>query len=316
MVAFLMIKLEDIEEITESFPMDGWDDINPREDRAGVYYDPDGKQHVIHLNDPEVIRIADEQKVDAVFQFDTPLAKSILANGVRNFEDLMLYSGLGHPGPMQCIPEAVANRDDPTGSWKKKLYDLHPIFLEVLEPTYGVICYQEQLQALWQRVAGFTAPEAQDARKSIAKKWVEKLKPIREKWITGATHLIGEEEANNWWNKMQTFGRYAFNRCLGKDTLLTDTNTGLTQTVEQWYYYKNSEYPKFRSYDNGTIIEDSCINIHENGEMDVFEIEFEDGTKETVTLDHKYLCMDNQYHEVREIIERGLDVTRIRTNSQ
>ncbi len=304
-----MIKLEDIEEITVSFPMDGWDENNPEEDRAGYYYDPEGNKHPIQLNDPEAIRAADEQKVDAVFQFDTQLAKSILANGVRNFEDLMLFNGLGHPGPMQSIPEAVANRDDPTQSWKKKLYDLHPIFLEVLEPTYGVICYQEQLQSLWQRIAGFTAPEAQEARKAVAKKWQAKLKPIKNKWIIGATPLIGEEEATKWWEKMETFGRYAFNRCLGKDTLLIDNRTDITKTVEQWYYCTDKPY--LLSY-NKKILEDKCVNIHQNGEMDVFEIEFEDGTKEIVTLDHKFLCMDNEYHEVREIIKQGLGVTKVR----
>lgn len=189
--------------------MSGWDDINPTLNRAGHYYDSDGNKHYVDLNDNDVLRLANDQKTDGVFQFDTDLAKSILANGVRNFEDLMLFNAMGHPGPMASIPEAVENREDSSKSWKKKL---HPDILTVLEDTYGVIVYQEQLQAIWQIVGGFTAPQAQEARKAVAKKWVHKLKPIREQWIVGASRVLGIKEAEMWWTKMETFGRYAFNR--------------------------------------------------------------------------------------------------------
>jgi DNA polymerase III alpha subunit len=193
----------------EVLSMSGWEDINPKENRAGHFFDRHGNKHYIDLNDEAVLDLANELKTDAIFQFDTDLAKSILANGVRNFEDLMLFNAMGHPGPMASIPEAVENRDDLTGSWKHKL----PVeILPILEDTYGVICYQEQLQSIWQRVAGFTAPEAQEARKAVAKKWVHKLKPIKDKWIEGASRSLGKREAIDWWSKMETFGRYAFNR--------------------------------------------------------------------------------------------------------
>lgn len=189
--------------------MSGWDDIDPLKRRAGHYFDGSGKKHYIHLDDMYALKLANEQKTDGVFQFDTDLAKSILANGVRSFEDLMLFNAMGHPGPMASIPEAVKNRDDARESWKKRL---HPLILEVLQDTYGVIVYQEQLQAIWQRVAGFTAPEAQEARKAVAKKWKHKLKPIEAKWVKGAERLLGRQEAIDWWTKMETFGRYAFNK--------------------------------------------------------------------------------------------------------
>ena len=189
--------------------MSGWDDINPALNRAGHFFDGNGDKQYIELNDEHVLILANAQKTDGIFQFDTDLAKSILQNGVRNFEDLMLFNAMGHPGPMASIPEAVANRDDHIGNWKNKL---HPDILEVLKDTYGVIVYQEQLQAIWQRVAGFTAPEAQEARKAVSKKWTHKLKPIREKWIRGASRILGVRESEQWWTKMETFGRYAFNR--------------------------------------------------------------------------------------------------------
>ncbi len=191
--------------------MSGWDDIDPSKRQAGHFFDEHNIKHKIDLDDPFALRLANEQKTDGVFQFDTDLAKSILSNGVRSFEDLLLFNAMGHPGPMQSIPEAVKNRDDDRGTWRKRLEDIHPILLEILGSTYGTLVWQEQLAAIWQRLGGFTSPEAQEARKAVAKKWVHKLRPIGEKWLTGAAPNIGRQNAEMLWEKMVTFGRYAFN---------------------------------------------------------------------------------------------------------
>jgi len=194
--------------------MTGWDDIDPSENRAGHFFDENGVKHDISLNDKFALSLADEQKTDGVFQFDTDLAKSILANGVTNFNDLLFYNAAGHPGPMASIPEAVDNRDNDTG-WRKKLKNIHPQLLEILDDTYGIILWQEQLAAIWQNLGGFTAPEAQDARKAVAKKWAHKLRGIEAKWILGASKSIGSDNAKDLWQKMVSFGRYAFNRSHG-----------------------------------------------------------------------------------------------------
>lgn len=195
--------------------MDGWDENDPTKNQAGYYYDGNIEKQIICLNDMHALKLANEQKTDAVFQFDTDLAKSILANGVRSFEDLLFYNAAGHPGPMASIPEAVANRDDKSKKWQKNLSNIHERLFKILEDTYGIILWQEQLAAIWQELAGFAAPEAQEARKAVAKKWTHKLKYIGEKWVKGATKTIGEQNAKAQWEKMVTFGRYAFNKSHG-----------------------------------------------------------------------------------------------------
>lgn len=193
--------------------MTGWDDINPEDDRAGHYFDKNGNKTKIELNDKKALRLASESKTDAVFQFDTDLAKRTLKHGVKSFNDLVVLMAMGHPGPMDSIPDYVKRRDDPKQSWKKQE---HPKIVELLEKTYGVICFQEQLASLWQNIADFTATEAQEARKAVAKKWQDKLKPVRQKWIDGASKLLGVEVATMWWDeRMAPFGRYAFNMSHG-----------------------------------------------------------------------------------------------------
>lgn len=282
--------------------MAGWDDIDPEKRIIGHYFTVDNEQVYIDMDDPLVMHMASEGYTDAVFQFDTDLAKRILSNGVSTFNDLMIFNAMGHPGPMAMIPDYVERRADPNGSWRT---DEDPRITEILGETFNTIVYQEQLQTMWQRLANFTAPEAQEGRKAVAKKWKDKLKPIEEKWMRGATAIIGAKAAKEWWDKQVTFGRYAFNRCLDKDTLLIDTTTGQTKTVGDWHKQPPTT---LQSYINDTIESDECVAIHDTGMQEVFEVMFDNGQVEHVTINHKFLCADGHYHTVAEIYEQGLEI--------
>ena len=307
---------QEIEGYGGCYELSGLDEVNPEENCCGKFYGPDGTEYIIKYDDKHTFDIFNNQMTDTVFQFDTSLAKRILSDasvgdGINNHEILTLLNAMGHPGPMQSIPEAIANRDDPSQNWRKKLKDIHPIMEEILSPTLGVCVYQEQLTALWQRLAFFTATEAQMSRKDIAKKRVDKLSKIKEKWIRGASKTLGESYATSYWDVLETFGRYAFNRCLGKDTLLTCQISGLTKTIEEWH--DSNQKPHLKSYNTDTdaIFIDECVDIHYSGDLEVFEITFDNGKTELVTMGHKFLCNDGKYHEVREIIDKGLDIFEI-----
>jgi DNA polymerase III alpha subunit len=187
--------------------LQGWDESDQIDKIAGYYW-KDGIKTAISLDDAAALKLANDTLTDSIFQFDTDLAKRTLSNGVKSFHDLLIFNAMGHPGPMQSIPDYVKNRDDASNSWAK---GEHEDIVKILEPTSGVIVFQEQLTSIWQSIAGFTGPESQDARKAVAKKWKEKLKPVREHWITGASAKIGNSKALEYWDKMETFGRYAFN---------------------------------------------------------------------------------------------------------
>ena len=70
-----MINFEDIESIEEINDISGWDDIDPELDKAGHFYDPEGNKHYISLNDKHALELANKQKTDGIFQFDTTIAK-------------------------------------------------------------------------------------------------------------------------------------------------------------------------------------------------------------------------------------------------
>lgn len=204
-----------------------WSSCDPRceEPYAGYQIFPDGTKEPILFNDPKAIKLADEIRTDGVFQFDTPIAKGVLANGVKNFHDLVAYTAMARPGPMECIPEYVSRRDDPMQLWKKKE---DPRVTELLEKTFGIICYQEQLTAFWTKFGGLTVPEAEKARKAVAKKKKEEVIKLGPRIVKAMIQNGFEDDpkprneqgiyegaksnsAQGWFNKMVSFGRYCFN---------------------------------------------------------------------------------------------------------
>lgn len=188
-----------------------WSDMDPLADPPRIGYErmSDGTKKVILLNDPEALKMCNDLRTDSVFQIETDIQKGIISDGgVKSFWDLVVYNALGRPGPMDMIPEYIKRRDDKDQNWRKNIDER---ITKILAPTYNVIVYQEQLTAIWMAIAGFTVPEAEAARKVIAKKWAEKLPKVEQQWKQGATKSIGAKEADEWWEKMVTFGRYAFN---------------------------------------------------------------------------------------------------------
>lgn len=187
-----------------------FDDMDPKDDRAGWLVKGDGTKEKILFNDPLALQKADEIKLESIFQFDTDFAKSIVEKGgVRSFTDLLIYTSLGRPGPLPMIDVYIRNRDDPEESWKQ---ELHPKMLEILDETKGILTYQEQLLRIWVEICGFTMPEAEAAQKAVKKKKADILNEIEPRVIGGAAPIIGEDAAKDLWQKMISFGRYCFNK--------------------------------------------------------------------------------------------------------
>lgn len=185
-----------------------WEGMNPETKCMGFYYDENGEKVTIKMDDGDAIKMADDLRVETIFQFETDVQRGVLTSHVKSFDDLRIFNAMGHPGPIAMIPEYVRRRDDISQSWRE---GENPEMAELLASTHGIIIYQEQLQAVWQRFAGFTAPEAEAARKAVAKKKADKLKPVKEQWLKEASKTLGKRAAEEWWERMETFGRYAFN---------------------------------------------------------------------------------------------------------
>ncbi|MGH2820473.1 MAG: DNA polymerase III subunit alpha, partial [Actinomycetota bacterium] len=124
------------------------------------------------------------------------------------FEQIMALIALYRPGPMEQIPAYIERKNDPS-----KITYLHPLLEDVTSETYGVLVYQEQIVLLLQKLAGYTAGQADIVRKAIGKKNRDIMASEEPRFIEGCrSSNLTEEEARRLWTLIQPFADYSFNR--------------------------------------------------------------------------------------------------------
>jgi len=165
--------------------------------------------HKIKLDDPKIFELLSSGFTVGLFQLESAGMKDALVNMKPNkFEDIIALVALYRPGPMANIP--VYNK---CKHGEKEPDYLHPKIKKILEPTYGVIIYQEQVMQIAQILSGFTAGEADILRKAMGKKKSAILEKQKEKFINGAVENgITKETAIFIFRKIEPFAQYGFNK--------------------------------------------------------------------------------------------------------
>lgn len=161
-------------------------------------------------NDEKALAMANEADLQCIFQFDSEgIRKLVKSGGVTSFEDLVAYTALYRPGPLNMkMHERYIERKK--GNEK---YVLHPLLQPILGKTYGVLCYQEQIMKLLNIVGEIPLMDCEIVRKAISKKKVELFQKYKDMFITnGQKNLqINEDEANSLWQQVAAFSEYGFN---------------------------------------------------------------------------------------------------------
>ena len=160
------------------------------------------------LDDKKTFELLQEGITTSVFQLESGGMKRNLKDlKPTQFEDIVAMVALYRPGPMEFIPEFVARKHG-----LKEVEYLHPKLEPILDNTYGICIYQEQLMRIAQDLAGFTLPEADVLRKAVGKKIKELLDEQKEKMINGMINNgIAETTAKQIWQTIEPFARYGFN---------------------------------------------------------------------------------------------------------
>ncbi|HBD98145.1 MAG TPA: DNA polymerase III subunit alpha, partial [Gemmatimonadetes bacterium] len=165
----------------------------------------------IPLDDPAVYKMLARGGNSGVFQFESNLANAKLrAMKCDRFEDLVATNALIRPGPLDSgMTDVFIDRK----VGRKEVTYPHPDLETVLEPTYGVIVYQEQVMRIASELAGFTLGEADVLRKAVGKKIAELIKEELGKFVERAVERGVEKRiALELSSQIETFGRYGFNR--------------------------------------------------------------------------------------------------------
>ena len=172
-------------------------------------------------DDPDVFKMIASGNTTAVFQIESGGFQKFMKDLKPTcLEDIVAGVSLYRPGPMDTIPDFVHNKHNP-----EDVTYVDPRLEPVLNYTYGVIVYQEQVMKIVQVLAGYTLSRADAVRKMMGKKKLKDLQKEREVFVNGCPSILGKpavdgcvkngvpaEVANALWDKMEKFGSYAFNK--------------------------------------------------------------------------------------------------------
>jgi len=165
----------------------------------------------IPLDDPDVYRLFQEGRTKGVFQFESGGMVDLLRKArPTQFEDLAALNALYRPGALDAGMVDVYVKCK-SGTQKPKY--LVPVMKEILEETYGIIVYQEQVMQIAQRVANYSLGQADLLRKAMGKKDAAVMAAERGKFVDGASgNGYDKKKANEIFDYIEPFARYGFNK--------------------------------------------------------------------------------------------------------
>ena len=173
--------------------------------RWGVEFDIEK----IPIDDKETYELYSRGDTTSVFQFESPGMKEWLIKlQPTRFEDLIAMNALYRPGPMDYIPDFVERKQ----GRQPILYDL-PEMEDILQDTYGITVYQEQVMLLSRKLANFTRGQADTLRKAMGKKIIDLLNSLKDLFLEGGQkNGHPKETLEKIWANWEKFAAYAFNK--------------------------------------------------------------------------------------------------------
>jgi len=177
--------------------------------------DPDANIDIteIPMQDSKTFELLRACKTRAVFQLESRgMSDLVKRMQPDHFDDLVALVALFRPGPLQSgmVDDFISRKQDLS---KREIDYLHPDLKPVLESTYGVILYQEQVMQIAQVLAGYTLGGADLLRRAMGKKKPEEMAKQREVFVGGATERgVAKFTATRIFDLMEKFAGYGFNK--------------------------------------------------------------------------------------------------------
>ena len=163
----------------------------------------------IPINDKKVYELFAKADTVGIFQFESNGLKNFLSRLKPTcFDDLVMALAIYRPGPMQYIDSYIRRKH---GSEKVIIPDESLRY--ILEPTYGILVYQEQIMEILKCMAKFSYAEADIIRRAISKKKISEIVSIKEKFITNSIkNGYSEDVANTVYEWIVKFAGFGFNK--------------------------------------------------------------------------------------------------------
>ena len=163
----------------------------------------------IPLDDKKTIELFKKVNTDGIFQFESNGMKNVLKKfNVSSFDDLVAIIALFRPGPMENIDTYIKRKEG-----LEKVTYLHDDLKPILESTYGIIVYQEQIMQIANVMAGYTLGEADILRRAMSKKKHDIMLSEKEKFISRSINNgYTKEVSTKVFDLIYKFADYGFNK--------------------------------------------------------------------------------------------------------
>lgn len=163
----------------------------------------------IPLDDDKTFKVLSEGRTMGVFQLSgQAMTHYLKALKPSSIHDINAMVALYRPGPMESIPEYIERKHNP-----KKVKYLDPRMKDILDQSYGVITYQDDVMLIAIKLGGFSWLEADKLRKAMGKKIPKVMAAQKEKLISGLVENgMSEKKADKLWKLIEPFAAYGFNK--------------------------------------------------------------------------------------------------------
>ena len=189
----------------------------------------------IPMDDAKTYQLFADGLTLGIFQFESSGMRETLRKAKpQRFEDLIALNALYRPGPLRggVVDDFISHRHG-----KVKISYQLPQLKPILEESYGVIAYQEQVMRIASDLAGFTMGEADVLRKAMGKKDAKVMEAQRERFVTGAVERqIPKKKASKIFDLMENFAGYGFNKSHSAAYALLAYQTAYLKANYPWHF--------------------------------------------------------------------------------
>ena len=250
-------------------------------------------------DDPKTYQLLARGELEGIFQLESSGMRQVVRDlKPSNLEDISSILALYRPGPLDAglIPKFINRKHG-----RETIEYQHQILEPILNETYGIMVYQEQIMKIAQEMAGYSLGQADLLRRAMGKKKVSEMQKHREMFVDGAAkNGVKTAVATELFDQMVMFAEY----CLSADTQVLTVEHGwlrIGQIVDQELDCQ------VHSVDaQGHLLTQPIWQWHHRGHQEVFEYELDDGTVLRATADHRFMTDGGDMLPIDRIFAEGL----------
>ena len=249
-------------------------------------------------------KLLENGDLEGIFQLESQGMKQIVRDlKPSGIEDISSILALYRPGPLDAglIPIFINRKHG-----REDISYQHPLLETILNETYGVLVYQEQIMKMAQELAGYSLGEADLLRRAMGKKKASEMQKHREIFIDGSTRNgVPTKVAESLFDQMVKFAEY----CLVYETPVLTVEYGplpVGKIVEE-----DIQCQVYSINPQGLVYTQPILQWHQRGVQQVFEYQLADGTYLQATPEHRFMTQDGQMKTLDEIFEQGLELLEL-----